>query len=213
LTALPQRLPRLSVADLLHALSDGAAGDVITIDEILAALGSQGFGLLVLALALPNAIPGPIIPGFSVPFALGIIVLGVQILQGQPRPLLPRWLGRRRIRRDRFQRFVARVEPVLRRVERWFKPRSGRFMRRGGERPRPVGLILILFAVVLALPIPIANGPEAFAICVLGFGMFEGDEKVQGIGVVIGVLATALNVAVVVAGVQIAHYLVRHFGW
>src|SRR6185437_9641147 len=66
-------------------------------DSIAAALrrlaeGDHGFGLLVLALALPNAVPGPLIPGFSVPFALGIAALGLQRALGLNAPRLPRLL-------------------------------------------------------------------------------------------------------------------------
>ena len=55
---------------MLRDLANATMASTITLDEILAALGNHGFGLLILVLALPNAIPGPIIPGFSVPFAL-----------------------------------------------------------------------------------------------------------------------------------------------
>lgn len=208
---LPALPPPLSAADMLRMLADASDGETITIDEILTGLGNQGFGLLILAMALPNAIPGPIIPGFSVPFALGIIVLSVQILQGHRRPLLPGWLRRRGMRRDRFKRFVARAEPALRRFERWFKPRPARFMaRRPADRPRALGILLILFALVLALPIPLGNGPQAFALCVLALGMFEGDQKVETAGVVLGVLSMLLNAAIVVVGVQVLTYVTKH---
>lgn len=190
-------------ADMLRDLAAGRGSDTITLDEILTALGSHGFGLLILVLALPNAIPGPIIPGFSVPFALGMIVIATQIAQGQGRPLLPAWLRRRPIRRDRFRRFVERADPVLRRLERWFKPRPARFLKRSTERPLALGLILIVYALVLALPIPLGNGPEAFAICIIGLGLFEGDERVQTAGIAVGLATTLLNAAIVIAGVQI----------
>jgi hypothetical protein len=197
---------------MLREVADAQTGEYISVDEILSGLGNQGFGLLVLVLALPNAIPGPIIPGFSVPFALCIILLSIQILRGYRQPLLPAWLRRRAFRRERFHRFITRAGPALRRFERWFKPRSARFPRRRGNRPRMLGSILILFALVLALPIPIGNGPQAFAICIVGLGMFEGDEKVQNIGIVGGVLATLLNAAIVVAGVEVFPYALRLFG-
>jgi hypothetical protein len=197
---------------MLRAAADARDGEYISLDEILTGLGNHAFGVLILVLALPNAIPGPMIPGFSVPFALCIIVLSVQLIQGHRRPWLPPWVRRRSIRRERFRGFVARADPLLRRFERWFKPRPARFLKRRGDRPRVLGAILLLFAVVLALPIPIANGPEAFAICVIGLGMFEGDEKVQSVGVVIGVVATLLNAAIVAAGVQIFHYLLKWMG-
>src|SRR5665213_250827 len=72
LSADPLPPPPLSAADTLRALADAKPGEDITVDEILSALGNHAFGLLVLVLALPNAIPGPIIPGFSVPFAVAL---------------------------------------------------------------------------------------------------------------------------------------------
>jgi hypothetical protein len=208
---VPVAPPARSAAETLRGLADASDGERITVDEILTALGNNGFGLLVLILALPNAIPGPMIPGFSVPFALGLILLGVQIFQGRRRPLLPLWLRRRTMSRALFRRFIERTDPVLRRFERWFKPRTATFLR-DGDRPRALGVLLVLFALVLALPIPLGNGPEAFAICVIGLGMFESDEKVQTIGVVGGVMATFFNAAIVVVGLQLLYQALRHFG-
>jgi hypothetical protein len=195
---------------MLRGLAEADTSESISVDELLSGLGNHGFGLLLLVLALPNAIPGPMIPGFSVPFALGIIVLSVQILKGYRRPLLPSWLRRRTIRRERFRRFVAYAEPALRRFERWFRPRDARFLTQRGDRPRALGIIVILFALVLALPIPLGNGPMAFAICILALGIFEGDEKVEMAGIVIGGLATLFNIGVVIAGVQIIDYALKY---
>jgi len=208
----PATLAPRRAADTLRELADTGEGDFITLDEILSALGNHGFGLLILVLALPNAIPGPIIPGFSVPFALGIILVATQLLQGQRRPLLPRWLRQRPIRRERFRRFVERADPVLRRLDRWFKPRPAHFLKRSTERPVVLGSVLIVYAIVLALPIPLANGPQAFAICIIGLGLFEGDERVQTVGIAAGLVATLLNAAVVVAGVQIFTHAFTFFG-
>lgn len=206
---LPVVLAPRGAAETLRGLADAGDGEHITLDEILSALGNNGFGLLVLILALPNAIPGPIIPGFSVPFAIGIILFSIQILRGDRQPLLPPWLRRRTVKRARFRRFVDRAEPLLLRFEHWFRPRAAIFLR-DDERPRALGIILILFALVLAFPIPLGNGPEAFAICVIGLGLFESDGKVQTIGVIVGVLATCFNIAIVIAGFQLVHHAARH---
>jgi hypothetical protein len=208
---VPVRPPARSAAETLRGLALAGRGEHITIDEILGALGNNSFGLLVLVLALPNAIPVPMIPGFSVPFALGIILLCAQILGGNARPLLPGWLRRRAVRRERFRRFIERADPVLDRFERWFKPRTLPFMH-GRGASRRLAAMLILFALVLALPIPLGNGPEAFAICVIGLGLFASDERVQTIGVAGGVAATLLNAAIVIAGLQIVHHAARHLG-
>ena len=201
-----------SAAETLRGLADGGDSTYLAVDEILLAMGNYGFGLLILILALPNALPGPIIPGFSLPFALGIIVLCLQMLQGHARPLLPAWLRRREIKRERFRYFVDRVEPVLLRLEQWLKPRTSPFWRRN-KNNRALALVLLVFATVLAMPIPITNGPLAFCICIVALGMFESDEKVQTIGVTCGVLALIANAAMVMAGVQLYGYATEYLGW
>jgi hypothetical protein len=192
----------LSAAETLRRLADTGDGDRVTLDEILLALGNHAFGLLVLVLALPNAIPGPVIPFLSLPFALCILALAYQILTGEARPLLPSWLRRRAITRAHFRKFVDRAEPVLRRLERWLKPRASRLVH-SNDRHRVLGVALIVFALVLALPIPLGNGPQAFAICIVALGMFESDDRVIGIGIIGGVAALLVNAGIVVAGVEL----------
>src|SRR5690348_16226157 len=104
------------------------------IADLLAALGDQGFGLLVLALALPNAVPGPMIPGFSVPFALGIAALGLQLALGLHTPRLPRRLRQLSLPRERFRRLVDRAEPLLLRLEHWLRPRPSALTSGAAER-------------------------------------------------------------------------------
>ncbi len=56
---------RISEALALILVSHTAAR--ISVGELLDALSDHGFGLLILVLALINAIPGPHIPGLSLP--------------------------------------------------------------------------------------------------------------------------------------------------
>ena len=74
--------PPRGIAAALRRLSEEHRGDRFAVADLLAALGDQGFGLLILLLALPNVVPGPMIPGFSVPFAIGIALLGLQLAVG-----------------------------------------------------------------------------------------------------------------------------------
>jgi hypothetical protein len=185
-------------AAVLRRLADGHAAERFSVTDLLSALGDQGFGLLVLALALPNAVPGPLIPGFSVPFALGIAVLGLQLATGLHTPRLPEWLKRRSMSREHFRRFVDRTEPLLRRIENWFHFSSASF----GERPRPrlVGMALILLSIVLALPVPFGNLPVALSIIVIALGLLEDDSVALTLGLAAGAAALAWNVVMVFAG-------------
>src|SRR5581483_2161473 len=157
------------IAAALRRLSEEHRGERLAVADLLRALGDQGFGLLILLLALPNVVPGPVIPGFSVPFAIGIALLGLQLAIGWHAPRLPGWLKRLSIERRRFERFVLRTEPVLLRLERWLRPRPSGLTEGPGERL--VGISLIALSLILALPVPFGNAPMGLGIIIIALGL------------------------------------------
>jgi hypothetical protein len=175
--------------------------------DLLGALGEQGFGLLLFALALPNAVPGPPIPGFSIPFAIGIAALGAQLALGLHAPRLPQWMRHLSMRRQRFHRLVERSAPFLLWMERWLRPRPSGLTDALGERL--VGLTLIAMGGLLALPIPFGNTPVALSIIILALGLLESDGLALLIGIVAGFVAALWNAVVVLAGAELVAFL-RH---
>jgi hypothetical protein len=177
----------------------------LSIDDLVAALGNSGFGLLLLALALPNLVPGPFIPGFSLPFALGVALLGTQLARGAPRPRLPSWLGRRSIGIERVHRLVRAAEPRLERLERFVAPRPSWLTEAVGRRL--VGGALVALGAALALPVPLGNSSTGLAIGVVALGLLAGDGRAIACGLGFGVVATAWSVAVLVAGGRLLQWL------
>jgi hypothetical protein len=204
--AAEQAEPRRgTTAAALHALA--AADDPsLAVEDIVAALGEHGFGVLILLLALPNLVPGPPIPGFSLPFAVGIALLGLQLLVGLEAPALPGWLRRRPVGRARFRRFVARAEPLLLRLERWVRPRPSPLTERRGERL--VGLSLAVLGLVLALPVPFGNTPVTLSIILVALGLLEGDGAALRWGLGAGLAALLWNALLIAAGATLLELLV-----
>jgi hypothetical protein len=192
---------RAGTAASLRCLADRHGKPRFSIDDLLAALGDQGFGLLVFALALPNALPGPLIPGFSVPFAIGIAALGLQLALGMHAPRLPRRLRLLSMERHRFVRLVDRAEPWLRRLERWLRPRPSPLTVDPGERL--VGIALIALSIVLALPVPFGNTPVALSIIVIALGQLEGDGVALMAGIAAGLAASLWNAFLIFAGAEL----------
>jgi hypothetical protein len=197
---LSKARPR-GIAAALRRLAEEHRGERFAAADLLTALGDQGFGLLILLLALPNVVPGPMIPGFSVPFAIGIAVLGLQLAMGWHSPRLPSWLKRLSIERRRFERFVLRTEPVLLRLERWLRPRPSGLTEGPGERL--VGVSLIALSLILALPVPFGNAPMSLGIIIIALGLLEGDGRALLIGLATSLTAALWNVALIVAGAEL----------
>lgn len=196
-------------ATALLRVARASGGARMSIADLVIALGDQGFGLLLLILALPNVIPGPFIPGFSIPFALGSALLSTQIFAGEPTPQLPSWLGRRSLARDRFRRFAMRAEPRLLRLERLVRPRPN-WLTAGAGR-RLVGLATAVLSLVLALPVPTGNLPAAFAICIIGLGLLEEDGIALACGLGVGLAAAMWNLAIILAGARLWDAFVGRF--
>jgi hypothetical protein len=171
----------------------------ISVGELLDALSDHGFGLLILVPALINAIPGPHIPGFSLPFAIGLIVLGAQLASGRPSPWIPGRVRRWSVPSSGYARFLDRVLPIIRRVEAWLGQRPSWLTEPPGQRV--IGVTVVLLSLVLAFPIPFGNAPIAFALVVLALGLMEEDSRALSLGLALGGLALAWNAALVAGGV------------
>ena len=72
---------------------------------------------------------------------------------------------------------------------------------------RLLGLVLLLLAILVALPIPFANQPPAVAQGLISLGLIERDGMVVLIGLLAAAIATAIAVAVgggILAGIYLA---------
>jgi hypothetical protein len=71
-------------ADLQRVLDEHSD----TLGELRTALWDRGFGLSMLLLSLPSALPVPA-PGYSTPFGIALVGLAAQMMMGRPTPWLP----------------------------------------------------------------------------------------------------------------------------
>ena len=180
--------------ELLHAALDRHSGETISLGDFLDPLGERAYGFVVLVLALPNFIPVPIGVG-GVMGAL-IALIGAQMLLGFSRPWLPSALRRRGFARTSLERFIARITPVLRWLERLCRPRWEKLARYPAHRIS--GLLLVLVGVALALPIPFTNYLFGVLLVAFGVALIERD----GIALAI---AWAISAAIAVSLLTLSH--------
>ena len=185
--------------------------DTITIDEILAALHHRGFGLLFILLSIPNLPPIPMIPGVSTLFGVPLFLLALQWTIGKDRPTLPRSIGRREFSRDKFNRTISKVLPLLRWVEKLAKPKYEAVLSRRGEIV--LGSFAMVFAIVLAAPLPFSNLLPAYGLAALGIGLLERDGRFAVIGWAIGIGGIVFLIWIwTVAITELIHFINWLFG-
>ncbi|MEX1826065.1 exopolysaccharide biosynthesis protein [Luteibacter sp. CQ10] len=187
-------------AALLRAAALAAPGERITVDELLEPLKRRAFGFLLLLLAIPNFIPVPL--GIGGVMGVLVVALGLEMLVGLEHPWVPGFLKRRTLSRDGLLRFLDRIEPMTRRLERVCKPRLQRLTR--SPFTFVSGGIMILIGLLLALPIPFTNYVFGAMLIVFAFALVERDG-----GLLIAVWATTL--AIVAASATFSHALLRFF--
>lgn len=180
------------LSQVLRALADDASRERISVGDLLQALGDRAIGALLFIFAVPNVLPVP--PGTSSVLGAPLVFLAAQLTFGM-RPWLPGIISRRSMSRADFSAMVLRVAPWLERAEKLLRPRFSALALPPVEYG--VGLVCLLLAIVLVLPIPLGNMLPALAISLLALGLLERD----GIAIGAGMLAAVAS-AVLVSGVM-----------
>ena len=188
-------------SDVLTVLAN-QEGERLTVGDIVAVLRDRAFALLVVLLGLPNCLPMP--P--PIPLVCGLLLLLVagQIVAGMSAPWLPRSLLARSIARRDVQRAVTRAVPILKRLERWSRPRMRLFETGIGMRGMGIALLALALALIVAAPV-VGQIPLGLAVCLVGLGLVERDGILVLVGLAIGSVGVALNagfVYAIIAGIM-----------
>jgi len=182
----------------LEELLGMANPDGVNVGELVDTMSERGFGYLLVALSLPAAFPIPA-AGYTVPFALLIIGLAFQIIAGRSSPILPQRVCGKSISPKMVAFIKKRGIPLLRRIERFSKPRLERLNERRLFRFL-VGMVILLVALVMLMPIPGTNTIFALAILLMGFGLVNNDGLFILGGGLLGLTAAAVVITLLIAG-------------
>jgi len=187
-------------------LQQEAKSKPLSIAEILRILSGKGRSLILILLSLPFCQPIQI-PGFSVPFGLGIAFIGLRMAFGK-RAWLPRRILETRVPPQTFEKIADNTIYVARKLKPWIHPRftglcHSSFMEKAN------GLIIFILGLFLALPLPIplSNLVAAWSIFLISLGTLEDD----GVLVLIGYLVCVLAIVALVAMALTIRGLVWNF--
>lgn len=179
----------LPTSELLIRVVEECPGEEISIGQLIDGLGDRAFGIVLLLLTLPAAVPGP--PGIPTAFSIPILFTSAQLALGHRHPWFPVFIRRRRVSRQLLLAILRRVQPPLRWLEDICRPRLLPLTSQRGEKW--IGAFVFLCALVLLnpIPIPFSHLPLAIALVILLLGFVERDGAVViagGIGAVLGII-------------------------
>lgn len=174
---------------IASALRRAAASEQkhLTLSGLVELLGPTAHRLLLLVVSLFNMIPGP--PGYGGTIAWTTCAIAIAMLAGRP-IRLPRIIGERKLSLDLMIRASDRVTKVAGILTRFSRPRL-RWLT-GASANLPYAILVIAVSLVMALPIPFINAIPNVGLCIIAFSMLNRD----GVGVIIGLVATLVGLAI-----------------
>lgn len=173
------------MSSLLLANLNQFSSDRVSLRDVIQSLGHRSFGFILLLFALPNSLPIVGVPGVSTITGLPLLFVALQMMLGQERIYLPRWLGERSLKRSSLEKVIHTLAPWLKKIERLLKPRLDILSR--GWVERILGAVCALLAFFLILPIPLGNLLPGLGILFIALGVIERDGLCVLIGLVFGV--------------------------
>jgi hypothetical protein len=169
-------------SDLLLYLADRTQDERIYLGDLLDILRDRAFGIVLVILALPCALP--FLYGVPQVISLPMLFVTVQVALGRRTLWLPDALRRRSFSRAGFSDMVRRGLPLLRRLERLSHPRLMWLARSPFDRL--IGVFLVLFSISIAVPLPLTNTTPGIAVAIVSIGFIERDGVLVLGGTVLG---------------------------
>ena len=157
---------------LRELIARDESGADVSIANVFQRIGDRGFGLLLVILSLPSALPIPA-AGYSTPFGILLAILGLQMVFGRKTPWLPEWAGKHKLSGGFVEKMIGLSAKFFRYLEVFIRPR----MRWVGSRAGLpfMGVLVLIMACLMILPIPLTNTFPAFVIFLIGVGLTEED--------------------------------------
>lgn len=165
-----------------------------SLGQILDRVSSKSFGVLLMILSLPSALPVPA-PGYSVPFGIALIFLASQIIMRRETPLLPEKVLQRKIKTKKNTKVVGFMVKFLQFFEIFVRPRLT-FVFRAPFFYRLLGCVILACACSMCIPIPLTNTGPALGVFLIGLGMVEEDGLASAGGVFVSFAGIALTLTV-----------------
>jgi hypothetical protein len=191
------------ISELVAALAHEHTTGRITFAEIIERLGDRSYGLLILTFALPMVVAGGI-PGISTLFGVPLIYITVQLALGFSQPRFPRYLLSRSVDAGDFNKTIDRLVPIVMRIEKYLRARFTVLVTPLGERV--IGAVSLLMAIILALPIVLANGPSALAMSLFAVAILERDGLFVILGLIVSIATAAITTTVITVGAAGIYY-------
>jgi len=184
--------------NVVKKTSSDNKSDKVMVKDLIEALDTGGFGLVIMIFSLPVLIPLP--PPFPSLISVPLVIFTFQMMIGFDAPKLPKKFANISVKRTILATMVEKSSPYLRRVDLLLKPRL--FFLTDGIAQRFIGFFIFIFASLILLPLPLSNYLPGIGILVTSFGLIARDGVLILLGLGIGILGAIIVAIAVIFGVE-----------
>jgi hypothetical protein len=207
LPGLLQRFARepathIPTSQLLRAMLADAAPERVNLTWLLDKLRQRSFGAILLVLGFVA-----MLPGVNIVAGAALLALGFQMMMARAVPVLPSFIADHPLPANRVARLMGRALPAITALERIVRPR---WPMPFPITQRLVGLVILLLAASLFLPVPFSNIIPGALTMMVALSYLEADGALLSIalGLSAGSLAvTAAEGWAVIAGANFLLHL------
>ena len=162
--------------------------DHIKLQDVFVILAGKGYAALLILLSLPFCLPIQI-PGLSTPFGLLLVFIGFRLAFAK-RLWWPKWILDKEFKSGTIDTLCQKCIRVVKSLQKIIHPRI-LFLTKNSIMRRVHGLLVVFFALILSLPLPIpfSNILCAVPIFFIGFGLLEDDGVVIIFGYIFALLS------------------------
>lgn len=172
--------------------------DRININDLVDAMQSVGYGLVMMIFSFALVIPlPPPLPSFV---AIPLLIFSTQLMLGYESAKLPKMFSKISVKRSVVLILVQKSAPYIGKIEKILRPRLLFITSQFFERI--VGFFILIFSLFVMMPIPFSNFIPGLGILIISFGLLGKDGLVIICGLIVGVIGTIISIAVIFFGVE-----------
>ena len=187
-----------STAQLQDAI-DKNFNDRIPIEDIMMAMNTGGFGLVLMFFSLPILIPLP--PPLPSLISMPLVIFAIQMMAGIKAPKLPKMISKKTIQRTILAHIIEKSAVYFSKAEAISKPRL--IFLSSGIFEKIIGFFFLIFSISILIPLPLTNFLPGMGILIASFGLIGKDGVIIIIGLLVGIIGIAVACTAFFLGVEI----------
>jgi hypothetical protein len=192
------RVPLRTSQILREILTKNPTTKSFTIRQIIDTIGEGRAATSLIFFSIPGMLP---VPGTSDLSGIPTGLIAGQMIAGKTEIKLPQFILQRSVPRRSLAVAIHAVLPFLEMAEKVTKPR--RQWAADPAAQRVLGILILILALVIAVPVLGFNLPHAASIFMISLGLVEQDGLAILIGVAVGLISLALLTGTGVAALRL----------